>query len=58
MAVKEMNSLIISGLFTLDPNNGKLTTAIITFLLDWFSRSILAIDPSHDAFLGTKTLCP
>lgn len=59
MAVKERTpSPIISGVFTLDPINGKLTTAIIVLLLDWFSRSVLAIEPSHVAFLGTKTLCP
>lgn len=58
VAVGEMDSLIICGVITLEPNNGQLTTAIIIFLLDWFSRPALAIDSSRVAFLGTKTLCP
>lgn len=54
--MEEVNSLIASGVFTLDPNNGKITTALFSSLPDWFSRSVLAIDPSHVAFPGTKTV--
>lgn len=50
--LREMNSLIFSGVFTLDPNNGKLTRAIVTFLLEWFSRSVLAINPGYQNSLS------